>query len=231
MSAHTECGRVGKFDCTFDEYIHDTLEGDPGEGDLQSPSAWFCAVVLDDDDPLDVAAAGHYGGRWLIAREFSDGRWAVEVYSTDAYREERLVTLRAAFDRWDSPEFDAPAPISPNVTDKQAWSRAKAIFRELSAPGMEWEVLTEDQRLYWRRRAVDILGPEPVEMLLWQVSLVYYGGKQVTFYLDAGVQGLPTGRDALQWVADNAPSHSRVAVMAITYQILPHVDLPTVADI
>lgn len=71
-------------------------------------------------------------------------------------------------------------------------------------------------------RAADTLEVRTVVTLtLWQVSVVEYGGKQYTFYLDAQVQGIRTEREALQWVADNLRSHRRVSVMAITYQVVP----------
>lgn len=110
MSAHTECGRAGKFDCDFDEWVYNLILwfGDPGEGDVQSPSAWFCEVDLDPDaeehadkPQLDAAAIEHYGSRWLIARELDDGRWFVEVYDTVEARQARLDVLRAAYEEWD----------------------------------------------------------------------------------------------------------------------------------
>lgn len=109
MSAHTECGRVGKFDCHFDEYVHGIIleDGDPGEGDVQSPSAWFTEVGLDSSNELESAAIHHYGSEWLIARELNDGRWFVEVYPTLADRDDRMDALRHGLEAWDSAEFDA----------------------------------------------------------------------------------------------------------------------------
>lgn len=107
MSAHTECGRVGKFDCAYDEYVHDTLLENPGEGDVQSPSAWFCEVDLAATDGDDAGAIEHYGSEWLIARELNDGRWFVEVYPTLADRDDRMDALRHGLEAWDSAEFDA----------------------------------------------------------------------------------------------------------------------------
>lgn len=107
MSAHTECGRVGKFDCEFDEELYDSIlnGGDPGEGDVQSPSAWFTEVDLSAD--IEAAAIEHYGSEWLIARELNDGRWFVEVYPTLADRDDRMDALRHGLEAWDSAEFDA----------------------------------------------------------------------------------------------------------------------------
>lgn len=108
MSAHTECHRVGKFDCTFDEYIYDSIleAGDPGEGDVQSPSAWFTEFDLSQDG-TEAEAITHYGSEWLIARELNDGRWFVEVYPTLADRDDRMDALRHGLEAWDSAEFDA----------------------------------------------------------------------------------------------------------------------------
>lgn len=111
--------------------------------------------------------------------------------------------------------------MSAVIEDKQAWSRAKQTFRALSAPGMEWEDLTEDQRLYWRNRATDVCGPEPVEMTLWQCTITEHGAiRPVTFYLDAGVQGLPDVESAIAYLG----RHFNVlaaSVMAIRYDVVP----------
>ncbi|QNL30063.1 hypothetical protein SEA_CASEND_96 [Microbacterium phage Casend] len=103
MSAHAECGRVGKFDCDVDEYIHRIIleDGDPGEGDVQSPSAWFTEVGLDPSNEIEAAIIYHYGSQWIIARELEDGRWFIEVYPTLADRDERMGVLRAAHEVWD----------------------------------------------------------------------------------------------------------------------------------
>lgn len=105
MSAHTECGRVGKFDCDVDEYIHSTIE-DPGEGDVQSPSAWFMEITLDRYGEDDAAAIEHYGSEWIIARELNDGRWFVEVYPTLADRDDRMDALRHGLEEWYSANLD-----------------------------------------------------------------------------------------------------------------------------
>lgn len=99
MSAHTECGAVGKFDCAFDEYVHSTIEG-PGEGDVESPSAWFMEVDLDRHMEDDAVAIEHYGSEWLIARELNDGRWFVEVYPTLVDRDDRMDALRHGLTDW-----------------------------------------------------------------------------------------------------------------------------------
>ncbi|QXN74018.1 hypothetical protein SEA_ALUMINUMJESUS_92 [Microbacterium phage AluminumJesus] len=97
---HTECGHVGKFDCEFDAEVHRMIldAGDPGEGDVQSPSAWFAEFDIESGD-LD--AIEHYGSEWLIARELNDGRFFVEVYETSEAQQERLEILRAAYEEWD----------------------------------------------------------------------------------------------------------------------------------
>lgn len=106
MSAHAECGAVGKFDCAVDEWLHGVLldSGEPGEGDVQSPSAWFAEVDLSRDTEAD--AIEHYDSEWIIARELNDGRWFVEVYPTLADRDDRMDALRHGLDAWDSDEFD-----------------------------------------------------------------------------------------------------------------------------
>lgn len=102
MSAHEDCAAPGKFSCTADEYIQDlALDMGDGEGDVESPVAWFSEVTLDESDERERGAAEHYGSRWLIAREFSDGRFAVEAYPTEGDRHDRLESLRAAYVEWD----------------------------------------------------------------------------------------------------------------------------------
>lgn len=102
MSAHEDCAAPGKFSCTADEFIQDlSLDQGEGEGDVESPVAWFSEVTLDESDKRECRAADHYASRWLIAREFSDGRFAVEVFATEGDRHERLEALRAAYIEWD----------------------------------------------------------------------------------------------------------------------------------
>ena len=127
MSKHEECGAVGKFDCPADETIYGTtLDSGDGEGDTAAPCAWFCEVTLEDEceghehDPSvptsvagesmlcdgrcqpDYALAQHYGTRWLIARENSNGTFWVECYDTEEARDERLEGLRQAYAEWDT---------------------------------------------------------------------------------------------------------------------------------
>ena len=103
MSKHTECGAVGKFDCLADEYIYGTtLESGAGEGDVEASCAWFEEVTLDTSDPKEQAAIEHYGTRYLIARENSQGIFWVETYDTEQARDERLEGLRQAFAEWDT---------------------------------------------------------------------------------------------------------------------------------
>lgn len=100
MSAHTECARVGKFDCHYDQYVHSaSLEEGLGEGDVQAPCAWFAEFTL--DPAAEPGFAEHYGGRWLVLRELEDGRFFVEVYETSEARDERLEALRTAYEDWD----------------------------------------------------------------------------------------------------------------------------------
>ncbi|WNT45346.1 hypothetical protein SEA_BABYDOTZ_93 [Microbacterium phage BabyDotz] len=104
MSAHTECGRVGKFDCDADEYVMATfLDSGTGEGNVEGPVAWFGEVYL---EPVDEAPyVEHYGTSYLIAREFNDGRVAVETYATEEMQQERLSVLREAHDQWELDVF------------------------------------------------------------------------------------------------------------------------------
>lgn len=100
MSAHTECGRVGKFDCYFDQHVNSSsLEEGLGEGDVQAPSAWFAEFIL--DPAAEPGFAEHYGGRYLVLRELNDGRFFVEVYETSEAQQERLEILRAAYEEWE----------------------------------------------------------------------------------------------------------------------------------
>lgn len=99
MSAHDECSRPGKFDCAADEKINEiTFEECIGEGDVQADCAWFAPVSLGDLFEGDLIK--HYGTRWLIARENSDGRFWVECYDTEAARAERVEGLRASWNEW-----------------------------------------------------------------------------------------------------------------------------------
>jgi len=100
--SHIDCAAPGKFACTADEYVQDlALDAGDGEGDVESPTAWFCEVTLDETDERERGAAEHYGSRFLIAREFSDGRFAVEVYAVEGDRHDRLEGLRTAYMAWD----------------------------------------------------------------------------------------------------------------------------------
>ena len=102
MSAHEDCAAPGKFSCNADEFIQDlALDSGEGEGDVSSPVAWFMEVTLDEHDAREAEAANHYGSRFLIAREFNDGRFTVEVYPTEGDRHERLEGLRGAYRAWD----------------------------------------------------------------------------------------------------------------------------------
>lgn len=122
MSAHDECSRPGKFGCWADETIHaSTLDSGAGEGDVAAPCAWFEVVDLETEceghESLNGADMGrsiecdgscmpewklaqHYGTRWLIARENSDGRFWVECYDTEAARDERVEGLRESWNEW-----------------------------------------------------------------------------------------------------------------------------------
>ena len=124
MSAHDECGAVGKFDCWQDERIHElTVEFDEGEGNVEGPAGWFMPLDLEDEceghESLNGASMGasvtcdgkcqpdwvlvqHYGTRHLIARENGLGQWWVECYDTEQARDERLEALRAAHAEWDT---------------------------------------------------------------------------------------------------------------------------------
>ena len=103
MSAHEDCATPGKFSCTADEYVLDYAADDgAGEGHVESPVAWFAEVVLSEDDPMVDGIIEHYGTRYLIAREFSDGRFMVECYATVVDMDERLSELRAAYAEWDT---------------------------------------------------------------------------------------------------------------------------------
>lgn len=126
MSKHEECASVGKFDCRADEKIHEfTLDSGMGEGNVEGPAAWFEPLDLDIEceghshDPSipssvageamycdgscrpEWALADHYGTRWIIAREDSQGRFWVECYDTEDSRDERVEGLRSAHAEWD----------------------------------------------------------------------------------------------------------------------------------
>ncbi|UUG69660.1 hypothetical protein SEA_FRANSOYER_95 [Microbacterium phage Fransoyer] len=111
MSAHETCAAPGKYDCDVDAYVFNAfgLEGDPGEGHVSSPSAWFAGMVLDDASFPEREAATHYGARFLVLREFNDGRCVIEWYATAEMQEERLAVLRAAYEEWD------PSPLSDSI--------------------------------------------------------------------------------------------------------------------
>ena len=98
---HHECHRVGKFDCAFDAYVFNAFgdEGNPGDGHVEAPTAWWGEFTLDDE--AEPGFAEHFGGRHLILREFFDGHTAVEVFATAEMRQERLDALEEAFEHWD----------------------------------------------------------------------------------------------------------------------------------
>lgn len=100
MSKHMECSAAGKFDCAADENVHDvTLDTGLGEGHVDAPSAWFEPIDLDGD--TEPGLVEHYGTRWLIARENSQGRFWAECYDTEQAREERLEGLRESWGEWE----------------------------------------------------------------------------------------------------------------------------------
>lgn len=100
MNMHSECCRVGKFDCAFDQYVSSASgEEGPGEGDVQAPCAWFNEFTLDPE--AEPGFAEHYGGRYLVLRELNEGQFFVEVYETSEAQQERLEILRAAYEEWD----------------------------------------------------------------------------------------------------------------------------------
>ncbi len=102
MSAHEDCAAPGKFSCRAEEFILDlAMDDGAGEGDIESPVAWFAEVTLDDDDPSEAEAERHFGTRWLVVREFDSGRITVECYATEDMRHERLKGLREEYRTWD----------------------------------------------------------------------------------------------------------------------------------
>lgn len=102
MSDHDQCGRAGKFDCEYDQFIYGmTVDFDEGEGNVQGPAAWFQSIDLHSEDVHERPAILHYGAACLIARESSEGRFWVECYDTASARDERLEGLRAAHNEWD----------------------------------------------------------------------------------------------------------------------------------
>lgn len=102
MIPHEDCAAPGKFSCTADEWVLDyAMDDGAGEGDVESPVAWFAEVILRDNDPTMARLIMHYGTRYLVAREFSDGRTSVECYATAGDMDERLTELRDAYRQWD----------------------------------------------------------------------------------------------------------------------------------
>ena len=103
MSApHVECGRVGKYDCVYDEFVFALFgdEGGVGEGDVQAPCAWFTEFTL-GTGVSEEAAVTHYGSHYLVLRELNDGHCFVEVYDTVNAQQERIELLQAAYEEWD----------------------------------------------------------------------------------------------------------------------------------
>jgi hypothetical protein len=99
---HRECGRPGKFDCSFDEAVHEiTMELGESEGHVDAPCAWFVEIELVEDER---GLMDHYGTRWLIARENSQGFFWVEGFATEKMRDERLDGLREAWIAWEDGE-------------------------------------------------------------------------------------------------------------------------------
>lgn len=103
MQDHAHCAAVGKFDCDFDERIHAiTLESGEGSGDVESPSGWFCPVDLDEDE---VDLVTHYGTRWLMALENSQGFFTVLALGSKGKQSWMLDNFERAYEAWEEVTF------------------------------------------------------------------------------------------------------------------------------
>lgn len=92
---------MGKFDCSFDEgVLESVMESGDGEGDVESPSAWFAEVTLTEAEESFIT---HYGTRHLLVRELSSGFVFVEPYATQEMLDERLGALRDELEKWEQP--------------------------------------------------------------------------------------------------------------------------------
>lgn len=119
-----------------------------------------------------------------------------------------------------------------DVRDKRRWSLAKTLFEATSLGGV-WHLLTEEQREHWYHAAAAKDEFETVDLLLWQVTVAFRGDRNsVTFYLDAGVQGVHHELAAQQFVADRFHGVKSCKIMAIHYDLLrPRTDAPTIDQI
>lgn len=119
-----------------------------------------------------------------------------------------------------------------DVRDKRRWSLAKTLFEATSMGGV-WSLLTEEQREHWYHVAEVRDEYVTHTMKLWQVTALI-NGRSRTFYLDAGVQGLPTKESAIEFASRLFPTeYDPIAgIMAIHYDVvLPRPDVPMLDQI
>lgn len=103
------CNGVGKYDCSFDETVHDILltSGSSGHGDVEATSGWFDTIDLDPDEyPDDARLAEHYPGRFLVIRENNQGHVRVVSFATKELQGTAFEMLENQFEEWDSSDGD-----------------------------------------------------------------------------------------------------------------------------
>ncbi len=120
------CHGIGKYDCSFDERVHElTMDGSvDGSGQTDAPTGWFAAVTLDieceghpdDDSTVNEAAGGehtcdgscssdweiyqHYGTPYLMINEDSNGFVYVAALATEEMQQLLLKTLEDQYTEW-----------------------------------------------------------------------------------------------------------------------------------
>jgi len=103
MSAHDQCYRPGRYNCEHDEQLETRFsEVGTGQGSIEAPTGWFAEFTLMPD--IEQGLIEHYGSRWAILRESSQGFFWGEFFDTEAARDERLNALEAAWLAWDTEE-------------------------------------------------------------------------------------------------------------------------------
>lgn len=103
------CNGVCKYDCSFDEAVHDALltSRSPGSGDVEAPSGWFDTIDLDPDVyPADADLVGHYPGRFLVIRENNQGLVRVVSFATKELQGTAYEMLENQYEEWADSDGD-----------------------------------------------------------------------------------------------------------------------------
>lgn len=98
---------MGKFRSSTEARIYGwTLDGmDESSGDVESPVGWFGKASATSGDNESEFVQAVMGGAWFIVRDDSQGFTEVEVYATEAERDEAYGLLEDAYAEW-AGDFD-----------------------------------------------------------------------------------------------------------------------------